>query len=133
MSEIEFIKCMKILSASYMKDLDEDTIQIWYIQFKNIKYQVLSNVVNRIIRSSKYFPSISQLLDLCEEEKSNIKFDILEKMKQDGYFHTLEEYDKATNWLNNNIIPSWFREDMKKYYQQSLTQNKVLQIESEVN
>lgn len=128
MSEIEFIKCMKILSASYMKDLDEDTIQIWYIQFKNIKYQVLYNSIQKLIKTNKYFPSISQLLDQCSNEKENIKFDILEKMKQDGYFKTLEEYDKANNFLQENIIPSWFREDMKKYYQASLTQNTTLQL-----
>ena len=128
MSEIEFMKCMKILTASYRQDMDEDTIGIWYLQFKDIKYQVLYNSIQKLIKTNKYFPSISQLLDQCFTEKDNIKFDILEKMKQDGYFKTLEEYDKATKWLSDNIIPSWFREDMKKYYQASLTQNTTLQL-----
>jgi hypothetical protein len=115
MSEIEFLKVIKILQASYLKDFDEDTIKIWYIQFKDIKYNILFNAVTSIVRKNKYMPSISEILEECDNASNKVKYDILEKMKNSGYFKDISEYDKATKWLESEIIPDWFKEELIKY------------------
>ena len=53
-------------------------------------------------------------------------------MEKQGYFAVASEYDKASKWLERNIIPAWFKEDMKKYYammkQEKLGYNEPLRI-----
>lgn len=123
MSEIEFLKVIKILQASYLKDFDEDTIKIWYIQFKDIKYNILLNAVTSILRKNKYMPSISEILEECDNASNKVKYDILEKMKKSNYFKSSLEYEKATNWLDKNIIPEWLKNDMKLYINKQIGVN----------
>jgi hypothetical protein len=123
MSEIEFLKVIKILQASYLKDFDEDTIKIWYIQFKDIKYNILLNAVTSIVRKNKYMPSISEILEECDNASNKVKYDILEKMKKSNYFKSSLEYEKANNWLEKNIIPEWFKNDMKLYINKQIGVN----------
>ena len=123
MSEIEFLKVIKILQASYLKDFDEDTIKIWYIQFKDIKYNILLNAVTSIVRKNKYMPSISEILEECDNASNKVKYDILEKMKKSNYFKTSLEYEKANKWLEKNIIPEWFKNDMKLYINKQIGVN----------
>lgn len=125
MNVIDFTKIMKILSASYGKDFDEETLQIWYMQFKDIKKDIFYKSINKIIRNNKFMPSIAEILEECEKEKDKIKFDILEKMRLDNYFKNELEYEKMNNWFKEGIIPSWFKEDMKKYYKKQLESEKV--------
>lgn|SRR5574344_216691 len=115
MTTEEFIKIMKILSLSYSKDFDEDTIKVWYMQFKNIEFDIFKKSVNEIIQKNKFMPSIAELLEMCEIQRKNKKFNILEKMKNSGYFKDVSEYDKATKWLESEIIPDWFKEELIKY------------------
>ena len=123
MSEIEFLKVIKILQASYLKDFDEDAIKIWYIQFKDIKYNILLNAVTSIVRKNKYMPSISEILEECDNASNKVKYDILEKMKKSNYFKTSLEYEKANKWLEKNIIPEWFKNDMKLYINKQIGVN----------
>lgn len=116
MTPIEFTKQMKILALSYGKEFNEDTIQVWYEYFKNINKEILESTIKQIVLKSKYMPSIAELIEEANKQNENTRFKILEVMKADNYFKTPEEYSKATKWLETNIIPSWFKEDMKKYY-----------------
>lgn len=123
MNTIEFTKAMKILTMSYNKDFDEETLKIWYLQFKNINSTVFINAINKKVRESKFMPSIAELLEECEKQKDERKFNILLQMKLDGYFKCNCEYDKAIKFIEENNIPSWLKEDMKKY-NQAMIENK---------
>lgn len=127
MKPVEFTKLMKILTMSYSKDFDEEMIQVWYLQFKDINKETLYNAINEIVRKSKFMPSIAELLEECGKQKQNLKYNILELMNKDGYFKTAEEYEKATMFMDKNIIPSWLKEDIKKY-QTIMIENKNLMI-----
>lgn len=116
MTPLEFTKQIKILSLSYNKDFDEDVVIIWYEYFKDTKKEILETSLKNIIKKSKYMPSISEIIEECKKTKKNIRYSILEKMQQNKYFKTSIEYEKAIKWLEAEIIPSWFKEDMKKYY-----------------
>jgi hypothetical protein len=72
-------------------------------------------------------PSISEILEKSNGIKQKRKYEIIEEMKKDGYFATENEYDKAVKYLECNIIPEWFKDDMKKYNKILLENNqKVL-------
>ena len=123
MKAIEFTKEMKILAMSYNKDFTEETITLWYEQFKNIKKDNLHKAIKQIIITNKYMPSIAELLDGCKKENKKSKLITLEKMKLDGYFKNTTEYDKAIKWLEKDITPEWLLNDMKKYF---INENKKL-------
>lgn len=36
-------------------------------------------------------------------------------MKQDGYFKTTEEENKARRWILSGRIPEWLLQEMKEY------------------
>lgn len=123
MKAIEFTKEMKILAMSYNKDFTEETIALWYEQFKNIKKDNLHKAIKQIIITNKYMPSIAELLDGCKKENKKSKLITLEKMKLNGYFKNTTEYNKAIKWLEKDITPEWLLNDMKKYF---INENKKL-------
>lgn len=126
MDIMEFTKAIKMLSIAYNKDFDEDAIKLWYLNFKDIKIEILINTIKNVIKEKKFMPTIAELLEECEKSKKQKKYEILEQMKKDGYFKDALEYDKAINWLESGVIPSWFKEDMKKYNRLMLENNKLL-------
>lgn len=123
MKAIEFTKEMKILAMSYNKDFTEETIALWYEQFKNIKKDNLHKAIQKIILTNKYMPSIAELLEGCKEENKKVKLFTLEKMQLNGYFKNTTEYNKAIKWLEKDITPEWLLNDMKKYF---INENKKL-------
>lgn len=116
MKAIEFTKEIKILAMSYNKDFTEETISLWYEQFKDLKKDNLHNAIKKIITTSKFMPSIAELLEGCKEENKKAKIKILEKMKSNGYFKSNLEYDKVIKWIDKDITPAWLLDDMKKYF-----------------
>ena len=126
MKKIEFVEQMKILTMAYSNNYSQQELELWYEYFIDVDYNNFKNAIKDIIKTNKYKPSISELLEKCEQNKTQIKFDILTKMKSDGYFKTEFEYDKALKWLETGIIPSWFKEDMKKYNNLQLENKKLL-------
>lgn len=116
MKPIEFTMMIKKLSLCYGKDFDEDQIKIWYEYFKDIKKEVLNSSLDKIIKNNKYMPSISEILEECKTHQKHNRYNIIEVMKRNGYFKISTEYDKANKWIEEENIPKWFLEDMKKYY-----------------
>ena len=123
----EFLKGMKILQSSYRQDFEEEDIKIWYMQFNTVPANIFYTAITDIVRNSRFMPSISDILNKCDEVKEKKRFAILEFMKTKNYFKNSQEYDKATHWLETNMIPSWFVKDMKKYQQLQIeNKNTVL-------
>ena len=77
---------------------------------------------------NKFLPKINELIEECEIVKEEVKFNILEIMKNDGYFKDIKEYEKATNFLKSGIIPKWFANDMNNYRNSQLTNNETLYL-----
>lgn len=125
----DFINAMGVLGIAYNKEFTQTQIATWYEYFKNTKLEVFKGAVKSVVSKSKFLPSIAELLEECKNtSKTNIEM-ILEKMNQDGYFKSPRELEKVYMWIEKGIIPSWLKEDMKKYFQSSkeiLTKNMNL-------
>lgn len=128
-----FIAKMKIAYPRYFNELtNEDFIGLSNMleeMLKNYKEETLNEVAKIIIKTKKYMPSISEILELCDNTKIEIRNEIVDKMIADGYFKSPREIEKVYLWLEEGIIPEWFRKDMMKYYNKMID-NKLL-IESE--
>lgn len=124
-----FISKLKIVYPRYFNELkNEDFMGLLNMLeevLKDYKEETLNEVAKTIIKTKKYMPSISEILELCDNTKIKVRNEIVEKMINDNYFKSPQEIDKVYIWLEEGIIPEWFRKDMMKYYNKMID-NKLL-------
>lgn len=70
MESKEFLKAMKILSSAYNKDFDEDSLRVWYLKFKKYDYRLFAKVLDKIIETKNYMPSIAEVIKEIEMTKN---------------------------------------------------------------
>lgn len=126
MKKDEFIESMTYLGLAFNKTFTKNELILHYDFLKEYDDEVFTKAVKNIIRKSKFLPKINELIEECEIVKEEAKFNILEIMKNDGYFKDIKEYEKATNFLKSGIIPSWFINDMNNYRNSQLANNERL-------
>jgi hypothetical protein len=121
---------LKLAYPSYFNKLtDEELIalaQMYKDELSKYNEKTLNIAIKNAIRSYKYMPSLNEIIEECESNKTHNANTIIERMKKDGYFKSPSELDKVYMWLAKGIIPSWLREDMKNYQQGLLTNNTRL-------
>lgn len=126
-----FIAKLKIAYPRYFNELkNEDFIGLSNMleeMLKDYKEETLNEVAKTIIKTKRYMPSISDILELCDNTKIQIRNEIIEKMIQEGYFKSPQEIDKAYIWLEEKIIPEWFRKDMMKYYNKMINNKSLIE------
>ena len=126
MNKEEFVKRLKYLGVAFNHNFTEEEASVYYDFMKGYSLNVFNNSIKQAIEESKFLPKISDLKTYCDQNKEKVKYDILETMNIKGYFKSKEEYDKATMFLENRVIPNWFKEDMKKYKQEMLEERKLI-------
>lgn len=117
MKQEELLKGLTYLGTAYGKEYSKMECELHYDFLKDYSYKTFVTAIKNLIKKSKFLPKITELLEECENCKEKTNFGILEFMKTQGYFKNGTEYDKAIRFLERNIIPNWFAEDMKKYYE----------------
>lgn len=126
-----FLTKLKLAYPRYFNELKkEDFIGLSNMleeMLASYNEQTLNNVAKEIIKTKKYMPSISEILEMCENSKDRVKNEIIEKMIGDGYFKNPQEIDKVYMWLNEGIVPSWLKNDMYEYYNKMLGSKKLLE------
>lgn len=115
-TQLECTKGLKYLGIFYNKEYTQEECQVYYDFLQKYNYDVFRSAVTKIIETSKYLPKVADIIEACEKQKHNNQFEIIEYMKEKGYFKSPLEYDKTIHFLNEGIIPEWFKEHMKKYY-----------------
>lgn len=121
---------LKIAYPYYFKDMnDEDFVmftKMYQEQFSGYNPKILLYAIENIIRTSKFMPTIADIVEACDKGIVDYKFKILDVMRDAGYFkksnygelddiHANRNYEKAVNWLTRGIIPDWFMKDLKEY------------------
>lgn len=126
---------LRIAYPYYFKELRESSendelllalIGMYQEQIVGYTPEIVLKAIDEIIKTSKFMPTIAEILEKCDKQARNYTFDILEKMKKDGYFkcgvygelngiQATRNYEKATMWLSKGIIPDWLLKDMMKY------------------
>ena len=123
---------LKLAYPVYFNTLSNEELitltKMYQEELNGYNEKTLSIAVKNIIRKSKYMPSLSEIINECEANKSHNANMIIERMIQDGYFKSPREIDKAYKFIEENNIPSWLKEDMKKYIPLELTDTKKLMI-----
>ena len=135
---------LKVAYPYFFKDLEDEEFvvltKMYQEQIIGYTPEIVLKAIDEIIRTSKFMPSIAEILDKCDSAAKTYSYDILEKMKNDGYFkrgaygelddtHATRNYEKATMWLSKGIIPQWLLEDMMSYGYKKMLNERLLNKE----
>ena len=137
----ETIKGLNFLGLAYGKEYSQLEVQQVYEFIKEYNYETFIKAVKELIRTSKFLPKIADLIETCEKQKEAIKIEVVEYMKNDGYFtqngflddtQASKNYNKTISWLEHGTTPEWLKNDINLYYQKmhniqiETKQNKLL-------
>ena len=116
----EFIKNMTYLGLAYDKQYTQEEIKLYYDFLKDFNDDIIVKAIKEIIKTSKYIPKVTELVEKCESIIEEIRFEVLEYMNNVRYFKDTREYQKASLFLERNVIPYWLQKDIDIYYKQML-------------
>lgn len=111
---------LKVAYPYYFREITEEEsmafINLYTKKLSKYDATVVIEAVDSIITTSKYMPSLSEIIEKCEQCKRKQYKQKLDLMYKNGYFKTDEEYGKALMWLyeEKSVIPEWVKVDMKK-------------------
>jgi hypothetical protein len=78
--KISFKSMMDTLASIYQKQpLDQNTLKVWFYKLEKFEFSIVSKAFDKHIDTSKFFPSIFDILQLCREKP--IEFARLEAPK----------------------------------------------------
>lgn len=121
MTEQEFLESMTYLGLAYGKQYTQEEIKQHYDFLKDYNDTTFITAIKNIIKTSKFLPKITDLIEACESAKTHTRFDVIEYMNKVGYFKNPNEYEKATLFMERGVVPSWLQEDINKYYKDMLS------------
>ena len=123
MSKEDFINTITFLGVAYNKVFNEQEIAVWYDMLKGYPEEVLNKSIKELVKTEKFLPAISTIVQKCSEYKPLDRFEVLELMRANNYFKTADEYMKARHWLETGVIPQWFKDEITKTYNTLLEDN----------
>ena len=125
-----FIAKLKIAYPNYFKDMSYEAflemISMYQEMLKDYNENAINKALIKIIKTKKFMPSVSEIIEMCEDEKKNVRNFIIEEMIKDNYFKNEKEIEKVYLWISEGIIPKWLQNDMKKYSSKLLTNKQQL-------
>lgn len=116
----EYNKQMKILSNFYFNKISKKFIEDAYDFLKDYKEKVFVKAIKNIVKKCKFVPTMSEIIEECDNVKNEYQRGLLLVMLDKGYFKSDEEYEKVKSWLENGVIPDWLRKDMNNLYKETL-------------
>lgn len=114
--EQDFLNTMGFLGMAYNKTFTNEEIKVWYEMLKEYPDEVLVKVIKDLIKIEQFMPSIAKIIEECKKYKKLDRYEVLEQMRVKGFFKTADEYMKAQQWLEEGIMPEWFKQALKDYY-----------------
>ena len=123
---------LRLAYPSYFNKLTNEELilltQMYIDELSSYNENTLLIAIKNVIRNNKYMPSLNDIISECEKNKTHNANTIIESMIKDGYFKNANEIDKAYKFIEENNIPGWLKEDMKKYITLELGNKEQLKI-----
>lgn len=116
MKDYELVQGMQMLGMAYGKEFTQQECELYYEFLREYSNETFKTAVKNIIRSSKFLPKINELIEACDNAKEQVKFDVLEFMRDKGYFKAPIEYEKASLFMERGNVPEWLQKDINEYY-----------------
>lgn len=134
----EFKILMKGLKAAYPqeKSFDEMNAKVWYIHLRDIPYKILQDAINIHIQRCRWFPSISDLREICakmaspSDELTELSaWALVKKAVANSTYHSEEEYEKLPELVQRTVgspenLRDWAQMDIETL--SSVTQSNFI-------
>lgn len=132
MRDFELVQGLQMLGMAYGKEFSQQECELYYEFLQGYTYETFKTAIKNIITSSKFLPKVTDIIEACEGAKTQTRFDVVEFMKQMGYFKHIKEYEKTILFMERNIVPEWLQNDINTYYrmmqQERLGTNEQLKL-----
>ena len=129
----KIFKAFKLAYPYYFKTLSEEDstmfLQLYYEKLKKYRYEIVIKAIDNLITTHEFMPSLAEVIKECDKQSKYYYRSVLERMYQEKYFKTDEEYGKAVMWLleDKPLIPEWLKKDIDKF----IEADTIKQIETE--
>lgn len=111
--KISFKSMMDTLTTLYQKQpLDQNTLRVWFYKLEKFEFSIVSKAFDEHIDSSKFFPSIFDILQLCREKP--IEFARLEAPKLSKEANAVYAAN-VNRFVQDNIIEDKKLKDMRAW------------------
>ena len=64
MLKSEFGKLFAVITSAYGKEINPNQAEVYYEIFKSYEYDSLKSVIEQVIRTNHYFPTVSDILEI---------------------------------------------------------------------
>jgi hypothetical protein len=99
--KIAFKQMMDTVTSLYQKpNMDIDTLRVWFHKLDKFEFNVVTKAFDKHVDSSKFFPSIFDILQLCREKP--IEFAQLQAPKLNNE-HNKAQADKMLAMIQKRI------------------------------
>ena len=126
-----FIAKLRVAYPNYFKDMSNEQILELVVLYQDMlsgyNEQTLNEALKQIIKTKRFMPSISEIIEVCDGVKTQVRNEIVEEMIKDGYFKSPRGVEKTYLWLEEGIIPGWLKKDMMKYYNKIIKMPKMIE------
>lgn len=126
MEKIRLVESITYLGLAFNKEYTGEEIELYYNFLKEYEDITLTMGVKELIKKNKYLPKISEIIEECDKQENNKKILILERMKNEGYFKSANEYEKAIMWIEEGVTPEWLIKDIDMYNRQEILVNNSM-------
>ena len=96
MKKEEFVKAMTFLGNAYSKELSESELTTWYLFMKDYQYGEFLEAIKHIVKTNKYFPSISEIcetISIDDVSEAEYKFEsVRHAIRKFGSISTYEAF-----------------------------------------
>ena len=130
MTQAELVKGLTYLGTAYGKTFTKIECEQHYDFLGEYDYRVFIQVIKSLIRTTKFLPKISELIEECDKQKEQNAIRVLGFMESNGYFKEMGEYGKAVYWIQTGLAPEWLKRDMASNYRLMIEQKEHLMIGS---
>ncbi len=105
-----------------------DALKNYFDFLEEYNANELQNAIKNFIKKSKFLPTVAELVEEIEKQRKEKRTLILDYMLEEKYFFCIEEYEKAVSFIENGVVPDWFKEAYKEYYLEFKKNERVARL-----
>jgi len=109
MQRHEYAEMIGVLLAAYGKQIDENTVNVYFEYLKDIPTGTLKNAVNTAIRTEEFFPSVATLRRIAVENQNNVPTeaevmaDLRQAIKEYGIYESPKFLNDVTHAIAEEV------------------------------
>lgn len=115
MTRDEFNKEISNIENYYFDSLSYEEKEKWYLKLHNLPLETIKKSKQYLFKKSNKICSLNDFLIVCRFNFTISNAQIIDYMKEKGFFNSDEIERKARYYVKNKKIPMWLESSIEKY------------------